>query len=151
MSIQRRARKDHTTVNWHLNDFDLDGAGNVAIQAEVAMVFINADSGEGYITVDGNAGDRKNLTAWHGGDALVLAVAAQSNNTMVVVHSVGPLILEPWIEHPNVTAVVWAGLAGPETGNSLVDVLYGDVNPSGRLPYVKVSTFHSCNIVSFVG
>jgi hypothetical protein len=48
---------------------------------------------------------RNNLTAWHGGDALVLAVAAHNNNTIVVVHSVGPLILEPWIEHPNVTAV----------------------------------------------
>lgn len=48
---------------------------------------------------------RNNLTAWNGGDDLVLAVAAQNNNTIVVVHSVGPLILEPWIEHPNVTAV----------------------------------------------
>jgi beta-glucosidase len=35
----------------------------------------------------------------------VLAVAAQNNNTIVVVHSVGPLIVEPWINHPNVTAV----------------------------------------------
>lgn len=48
---------------------------------------------------------RKNLTAWHGGDNLVKAVAAQNNNTIVIVHSVGPLIVEPWIEHPNVTAV----------------------------------------------
>ena len=56
-------------------------------------------------------------------------------NTIVVVHSVGPLIIEPWIGNPNVTAVVWAGIAGTETGNSLADVLYGDVNPSGRLPY----------------
>ena len=48
---------------------------------------------------------RNNLTAWHGGDALVLAVAQQNNNTIVVVNSVGPLILEPWIDHPNVTAV----------------------------------------------
>ena len=31
--------------------------------------------------------------------------------------------------------VLWAGLAGQETGNSLVDVLYGERNPSGRLPY----------------
>lgn len=92
-------------MNWHFNDFDLDGAGNVAIQSEVAMVFVNSDSGEDYITVDGNEGDRKNLTAWHGGDALILAVAAQNKNTVVVVHSVGPLIIEPWIEHPNITAV----------------------------------------------
>ena len=102
---------------------------------EVALVFINSDSGEEYITVDGNQGDRNNLTAWHNGDALVAAVAAQNKNTIVVVHSVGPLIVEPWIEHPNVTAVVWAGLGGTETGNALVDVLYGNVNPSGRLPY----------------
>ena len=47
----------------------------------------------------------KNLTAWDGGDALILAVAAQNNNTIVIVNSVGPLIIEPWIDHPNVTAV----------------------------------------------
>jgi Glycosyl hydrolase family 3 C-terminal domain len=54
---------------------------------------------------------------------------------MVVIHSVGPLILEPWINHPNVTAVIWAGLEGTETGNALLDVMYGATNPSGRLPY----------------
>ena len=47
----------------------------------------------------------ENLTTWHGGDDLILAVAAQNNNTIVVVNSVGPLIIEPWIDHPNVTAV----------------------------------------------
>ena len=45
---------------------------------------------------------RKNLNAWHGSDDLVLAVAAQNTNTIVIVHSVGPLIMEPWIEPPNV-------------------------------------------------
>ena len=78
---------------------------------------------------------RNNLTAWLNGDALVQTVASQNNNTIVAINSVGPLILEPWIDHPNVTAVVWAGLGGTETGNAIVDVIYGAVNPSGRLPY----------------
>ena len=78
---------------------------------------------------------RNNLTAWLNGDPLVQVVASQNNNTIVVINSVGPLILEPWIEHLNVTAVVWGGLGGTETGNALVDIIYGDKNPSGRLPY----------------
>ncbi|KAI9432198.1 beta-glucosidase [Lactarius indigo] len=134
-ALQARARKDHTSFSWVFNDFNLAGAGSAAIQQDAAIVFLQSDSGEGYITVDGNEGDRHNLTAWHNGDALVKAVATQNNNTIVVVNSVGPIILEPWIDHPNVTAVIWAGLGGTETGNALVDVLYGTVNPSGRLPY----------------
>nr|GAT51343.1 glycoside hydrolase family 3 protein [Mycena chlorophos] len=134
-AIQQRARKDRTSVSWILDDFNTDRAGNMAIGRSAALVFISSDSGEDYITVDGNEGDRNNLTAWHNGDNLVLAVAAQNNNTIVIAHSVGPLILEPWIEHPNVTAVLWAGIAGQEAGNSITDVLYGDWNPSGRLPY----------------
>ena len=51
------------------------------------------------------------------------------------------MIIEPWIEHENVSAVLWAGLGGPETGNALVDVLYGDVNPSARLPYTIAKQF----------
>ena len=105
------------------------------IQAEVAIVFVNSDSGEDYITVDGNEGDRKNLTLWANGENLISAVAARNPNTIVVAHSVGPSIVESWIDHPNVTAVLWAHLPGQESGNALVDVLYGDVNPSGRLPY----------------
>ncbi|KAI0248423.1 beta-glucosidase [Lactifluus subvellereus] len=134
-ALQARARKDHTSFSWYFDDSNLVAAADAAVQKEVAIVFLQSDSGEGYITVDGNVGDRKNLTAWHNGDALVEAVAATNNNTIVVVHSVGPIIVEPWVDHPNVTAVVWAGLGGTETGNALVDVLYGNVNPSGRLPY----------------
>jgi len=122
-------------INWYFDDFDLGGAKNVALGTDVALVFIKADSGEEYITVDGNAGDRKNLTAWSNGDNLVRAVASVNRNTIVVINSVGPLIVEPWIDNPNVTAVVWAGLGGSEAGNGIRDVLYGDYNPSGKLPY----------------
>ncbi|ORX36015.1 glycosyl hydrolase family 3 N terminal domain-domain-containing protein [Kockovaella imperatae] len=135
MAIATQARKDGTDLNWYLDDWNLDGVMSVAVGAEVAIVCINADSGEDYITVDGNQGDRNNLTAWLNGDAVVQAAASVNNNTVVVVHSVGPLIIEPWIENPNITAVLWAGIPGQESGNGLVDVLYGWYNPSGRLPY----------------
>ena len=58
-----------------------------------------------------------------------------NKNTIVVVHSVGPLILESILSNPNVVAIVWAGIPGQESGNGLVDVLYGSTSPSGKLPY----------------
>ena len=56
-------------------------------------------------------------------------------NTIVVMHSVGAVLMEPWIEDPHVTAALWAGRPGQEAGNALVDVLWGAVNPSARLPF----------------
>lgn len=134
-AISARAQQDRSTLNWHLNNWDIEGAKNAARPPEVAIVGINSNSGEQYITVDGNIGDRNNLSAWNNGDELVLAVAATNKNTVVVVHAVGPIDMEQWIDHENITAVLWAGIPGQESGNALVDVLYGDYNPSGRLPY----------------
>src|SRR6266550_1845050 len=57
-AIQQRAAKDHTTFVWTFRDFDLTTAASYATQKSAAIVFINADSGEDYITVDGNQGDR---------------------------------------------------------------------------------------------
>ncbi|KKY13929.1 putative beta-glucosidase 1 precursor [Phaeomoniella chlamydospora] len=107
----------------------------LATQAEVALVFVNSDSGEGYINVDGNEGDRRNLTSWKDGDALIANVSAVNNNTIVIIHSVGTVDVSSWYSNPNVTAILWAGLPGQESGNSLVDVLYGYYNPSAKLPF----------------
>lgn len=49
--------------------------------------------------------------------------------------SKGIVLVDAWVDHPNVTAILFAGMPGQESGRALVDVLYGDVNPSGRLPY----------------
>ena len=53
-AIQTRARRDGTVINWQFDDFNLGGAKNIALGTDAALVFIKADSGEEYITVDGN-------------------------------------------------------------------------------------------------
>ena len=108
-----------------------------ATGAEVCMVFINALSGEG--------ADRTELRNTEQDD-LVTLVAENCNNTVVVVNTVGARILDSWIENENITAVVYGGLLGQESGNSLVDVLYGTVNPSGRLAYTIAKTESDYNV-----
>ncbi|KAF1842339.1 glycoside hydrolase family 3 protein [Cucurbitaria berberidis CBS 394.84] len=104
---------------------------------DTAIVFVSADSGENYITVENNPGDRtsSNLNLWHNGDKLIKDVAAKYANVVVVVHTVGPVILEEWHDLPAVKAILFAHLPGQEAGASLMQVLYGDVSPSGHLPY----------------
>jgi hypothetical protein len=104
---------------------------------DIAIVFISADSGENSFTVENNHGDRdaSKLAAWHNGDKLVQQAAAKYANVVVIVHTVGPLILEPWISLPSVKSVLFAHLPGQEAGESLTNVLFGDVSPSGHLPY----------------
>ncbi|KAJ7138341.1 beta-glucosidase [Mycena epipterygia] len=140
-----------------LDDFNAAQVSMVASLADTCIVFVNADSGEEYITVPnvagGNMGDRNNITLWNGGEALIATTAAACANTIVVQHVVGPVLVESWIDHPNITAVLHAGLPGQESGNALVDVLFSDgpqaTNPSGRLPYTiaKQRTDYAADIL----
>lgn len=143
-ALQTRALADGSRYESIVDNYATSQIQALVAQADAtAIVFVNADSGEGYINVDGNEGDRNNLTLWHDGDALVKNVSALSNNTIVVIHSVGPVLLTEWYDNDNITAIVWAGLPGQESGNSLVDVLYGDVNPSGKTPFTWGATRES--------
>lgn len=111
-----------------------------ATTSDICMVFINSDAGEGYVAWKDIKGDRNDLSPQKGGDKLVQRVAKKCGNggngpVIVVLHTVGPTILEEWIDIPNVKAVLIAHLPGQESGNALADVLYGEVSPSGHLPY----------------
>ena len=123
MAIQNQALADGTLVQAVTNDYAYKQAKALASQASVAIVFVNANSGEGYISVDQNAGDRNNLTLWRDGETLIKNVSAACNNTVVVIHSGGPVLLNSFVENPNVTAIVWAGLPGQESGNSIVRII----------------------------
>ncbi|KAK4225193.1 glycoside hydrolase [Podospora fimiseda] len=140
-ALQAQALKDGSRYESILTNYATSQTKALVSQANVtAVVFVNADSGEGYINVDGNLGDRKNLTLWKGGDNLIKNVSSWCPNTIVVIHSVGPVLITDWYKNPNITAILWAGLPGQESGNSITDVLYGKVNPSGRSPFTWGAT-----------
>ncbi|KAL2022935.1 hypothetical protein VTK56DRAFT_4150 [Thermocarpiscus australiensis] len=106
---------------------------------ELCLVFANADSGEGFVKWEDVSGDRPNLKLQKGGDDLIVNVASNcgsgTGDVIVVIHAVGPVLMEKWIDLPNVKAVLFANLPGQESGNALADVLFGDINPSGHLPF----------------
>ncbi|KAK2048541.1 glycosyl hydrolase family 3 N terminal domain-containing protein [Colletotrichum somersetense] len=110
---------------------------------DVAFVFITSDSGENSYTVEGNAGDRSSsgLNAWHNGDKLVRDAAAKYQNVVVVVHSVGPILMD-WADLPSVKSVLLAHLPGQEAGDSLIELIYNidGKSPSGHLPYSITTT-----------
>ncbi|KAI1869671.1 uncharacterized protein JN550_005652 [Neoarthrinium moseri] len=135
-ALNFQAADDGTRIEAVLNNSATSQITDLVSQADAtALVFVNADSGEGYIEYDGNAGDRKNLTLWGNGDEIIKNVSSLCNNTIVIIHSVGPTLLTDWYDSPNVTAIIWAGLPGQESGRSIVDVLYGKVNPAARTPF----------------
>jgi beta-glucosidase len=137
-ALQARARESNTGFYWSFDNFATGRAMTISDQrsgVDAAIVFVHSDSGEEYITVDGNMGYRNNLTLWANGDNLIANVSSVQSNTIVVIHAPGQIDMERWIENPNVTAVIHAHMPGSEAGNAIADILYGDVNPSGRLPY----------------
>jgi beta-glucosidase len=96
-ALQNQAIADGSRYESVLNNYATSQIRALVSQQDVtAIVFVNADGGEGYIAVDGNEGDRKNLTLWRSGDDLIKNVSAICNNTIVVIHSIGPTILTDW-------------------------------------------------------
>jgi beta-glucosidase len=121
-ALQRKAQEDGSSLLWDLESQD----PAVNPTSDVCLVFINAFASEAY--------DRQGLSDEYS-DTLVTNVANKCNNTIVVVHNAGIRLVDAWIEHENVTGLVYAHLPGQDTGRAIVDLLYGKINPSGRLPY----------------
>lgn len=121
-ALQKRVLADRGMVRW---DFAAVNP-TVYANADACLVFINAYASESF--------DRTTLKDEFS-DTLVKNVATNCSNTIVVIHSAGIRVIDEWVDHPNVTAILYALLPGEESGNSIVDVLYGDISPSGRLPF----------------
>jgi beta-glucosidase len=100
----------------------------LARSADVAIVFVGTTA-----AVEQEARDRKTLALTGSQEALIEAVFAANPRTVVVEMSAGPLTV-PWVAQ-NIPALLQAWWAGEEGGHAIADVLFGDVNPAGRLPH----------------
>ncbi|MFE3518228.1 glycoside hydrolase family 3 C-terminal domain-containing protein [Streptomyces sp. NPDC059166] len=110
------------TLGWQPESL-IPAAVAAARAADAAVVFVNRVAGEGMDHASyGLPGDQ---------DQLITAVAAANPRTVVVLNTDGP-VATPWLN--DVEAVVQAWYAGRGAGTALAAVLFGDSDPSGRLP-----------------
>jgi beta-glucosidase len=104
----------------------IDEASEIAGEAEVALVYISlppAKESEGY--------DRPDLDLTQHQVALINAVAAVQPDTVVVLNNGAPVVMSEWID--GAAAVLEAWMMGQAGGGAIADVLYGKINPSGKL------------------
>jgi len=111
-----------------LNPELVEEAVNAAKNADAAIIF--AGSNRDYET---EASDRANLELPFGQKELIEKVLEANPNTIVVIIAGAPYDIDEISQKSN--ALVWSWFNGSEGGNALADVLLGNVNPSGKLPW----------------
>lgn len=110
------------TLGWQPESL-IPAAVTAARGADAAVVFVNRVAGEGM--------DHEQLDLPGDQNRLIAAVAAVNARTVVVLNTDGPVAM-PWLD--DVEAVVQAWYGGRGMGSALAAVLFGDRDPSGRLP-----------------
>ena len=103
-------------------------AASLAAESDVTIVFVGTVSSEGH--------DRESLSLdtgvdWKNQNEVVDAIANKTSETVVVATTPGAILL-PWSQ--KVKAILTNFMPGQQAGNAIADVLFGKVNPSGKLP-----------------
>ncbi|KAF7954587.1 hypothetical protein EAE96_005707 [Botrytis aclada] len=128
-AIRNRAATYGARVQYLTNNALLSTSSFASIYPtpEICLVFLKSYSSEGV--------DRTSYTLDWNSTLVVNNVASFCHgNTIVVTNSAGVNTL-PFAQNPNVSAILLAHYPGEEFGNSIADILFGDVNPSGKLAY----------------
>jgi beta-glucosidase len=101
---------------------------SMAESADVAFVFTGTDD-----QTAGEEGDRLTLVLPGNQYELIDAVAAVNPNTIVVMQTLGMVEVEKFRHNPNVAGMIWTGFNGQAQGTAMAKVIFGDVNPGGKL------------------
>ncbi|HTI25013.1 MAG TPA: glycoside hydrolase family 3 C-terminal domain-containing protein [Kutzneria sp.] len=107
----------------HVQTPDIPAAVALAQKSDVAIVFASYGESE--------TDDLSSIDLQFSQNDLISAVAAANPRTIVVLNT-GSAVTMPWLT--NVAGVIEGWYPGQENGNAIAALLYGDVNPSGKLP-----------------
>jgi beta-glucosidase len=121
----RKGRRQEPPIDW---DNERKKAVDIARRADAAIVYVGTSS-----AIESEGHDRESLGLPGNQEQLVEAVVAANPRTVVVLMNAGPLTTTWAAEHAPALLEAWWG--GQEGGDAIADVLFGKVNPAGRLPY----------------
>ncbi|GGJ58425.1 beta-glucosidase family protein [Deinococcus roseus] len=127
-----KAKVPGATVTYYSGE-DSAAAANAAATADLAIVFATQFTSENMDLTDLNLPNNTTDPANQAYDQnnLIAAVSAKQKRTVVVLENGGPVKM-PWIS--SVPGILEAWYPGVRGGQAIADVLFGDVNPSGKLP-----------------
>jgi beta-glucosidase len=119
-------------LGWYYHDPKLiDEAVALAKKSDAVVICAGIDR-----FWEAEGADRSNFELPLVQNELIQAVASVNSNVVVVLNNGGPLNVTPWIN--DVSGLLEAWFTGNEGGNAIADVLFGNYNPSGKLPYSYV-------------
>ncbi len=107
----------------------IDEAVNAAQQADIVLFVGGLNKADHQ---DAEGADRLDYHLPYGQDQLIAALA-EANPNLVVITLSGNAFAMPWLN--KVPALMQAWYSGSETGHAIADILFGDVNPSGHMPF----------------
>jgi len=113
-------------IGCRLPEPSISDAVDLAKKTDVAIVVVG--SSDNYET---EGEDRPSMKLTGEQDKLIESILNVNKNTIVIMNTGSPIEM-PWIEQCPAVLQVW--LPGQENGNALSNVLFGNVNPSGKLP-----------------
>ena len=103
-------------------------AVSIAASADVAVVFVGTDD-----RTAGEESDRFTVDLPGNQYNLIKAVAAANPNTIVVMQSLGMVEVDQFKDNPDVAGIIWTGFNGQAQGTAMANILFGNVNPGGKL------------------
>jgi beta-glucosidase len=105
----------------------LNEAVDAASKADIAVIVVGR-----YPKLEGENFDVKTMDLPAGQDDLIQAVEKANPHTIVVLNTGNPVTMTKWLDQTPALLDLWYG--GQEAGHALASILFGDANPSGKLP-----------------